>query len=187
VFSYTGGHSESHKNARAYWKPTDTSSHKTEVNVHYPDYTSYSVRFPYPNSDSTVYLYKVTINKLDYTIDKKVSYTKVAENVIKSQKTTSYSSFNKSGEYVVDTKFNNARIRGTSLTINDLVYTGSANSHRLFVRGNCYDNDGSTYRNIIYYRDLDREALNKKDWGITHEHKNHLYLQTGPCFTSDNR
>ena len=181
VFSYTGGHSESPKNASVYWKATDTNSHRTEVNVHYPDYSAYDVKFTYPDSDSTVYLYKVTFNSLDYKLDKKVSYTKVAENVIKSKKTTNYSSFDKSGKYSINTTFDDARIRGTSLTINDLVYTGSANSHRLFVRGNCYENNGSTYRNIIYYRDLDR-----KDWGLANEHKNHLYLQTGPCFTSDN-
>ena len=114
-------------------------------------------------------------------LDKKISYTKVAENVIKSKKTTNYSSFNKSGKYSVNTNFDNTRIRGTSLTINDLVYTGSANSHRLFVRGNCFKN-GFPERNIIYYRDLDRS-----DWGTSNEHKNHLYLQAGPCFTSDNR
>lgn len=181
VFSYTGGHSESPKNASAYWKTTDTNSHRTEVNVHYPDYGAYDVKFTYPDSDSTVYLYKVTFNSLDYKLDQKVSYTKVAENVIKSKKTTNYSSFNKSGKYVIDTKFNNARIRGTSLTINDLVYTGSLDGHRLFVRGNCFKN-GFPERNIIYYRDLDRS-----DWGTANEHKNHLYLQAGPCFTSDNR
>jgi hypothetical protein len=77
--------------------------------------------------------------------------------------------------------------------LNDLVYIGTnVDSHRLYVRNNCYNNDNNP-RNIVFYRSTDNISEDVKDatllsWRADSdkEHKNHLFLQTGPCFTSDN-
>ena len=85
--------------------------------------------------------------------------------------------------YTVQPSFTSSRLRGTSITINDLEYNPTIDGHRLFIRNKCYSNSGS-YRNIIYYRSI----KDKSSWtnAENYQHKNHLYIQTGPCFTSDN-
>ena len=107
--------------------------------------------------------------------------------IIATNVTRKYSSVknDKSGNlnYIVNSTYDKCRIRGTSLTLNDLVYEPNADGHRLFVRPNCWFNDNSP-RNIIFYRSYD----NPGSWNAwsDQEHKNHLYVQIGPCFTSDN-
>ena len=106
--------------------------------------------------------------------------------------------------YYYTTDYFGTALRGTSLTINDLYYDPKSN-HRLFIKNleseQCrYDTPSQnnvTLRNIIYYRELPSEYnninmsdANKKileTWGSDdlYQHKNHLYLFTGPCFTPE--
>ena len=78
----------------------------------------------------------------------------------------------------------NIRIKGTSLTLNDLYYDPDSPNHWLFIKdlGDLCRHNKDTIRNIIYYRSLS----DKNSWKATddeYQHKNHLYLFTGPCFT----
>lgn len=92
-------------------------------------------------------------------------------------------------DYITSTKKEqrNIRIKGTSLTLNDLYYDPDSLNHWLFIKdlGDLCRHNKDTIRNIIYYRSLS----DKNSWKATddeYQHKNHLYLFTGPCFTVKN-
>ena len=148
-------------------------------------------------NSNPIELYHIRINKIYFTVDRKTSIDLLDDSVIRTTRTSDYFSTEKH-QYKVKGKYDDpygksTRIRGTSLTLNDLVYIGTnVDSHRLYVRNNCYNNDNNP-RNIVFYRSTDNISEDVKDatllsWRADSdkEHKNHLYLQTGPCFTSDN-
>ena len=128
----------------------------------------------------------VQLDVKNYTISNSGWLTMIASkipkstsDVISTSKTTSWTKKLQHGYAILDT-YRNARIRGTSLTINDLVYEPNVEGHRLFVRNNCCNSDGDP-RNLVYYRSLtDIESWRTKLAGTTY--KNCLYLFTGPCF-----
>ena len=86
--------------------------------------------------------------------------------------------------YNVLYNYNNARIRGSSITLNDLIYEPNAQGHRLFFRNNlCTYN--SALRGKIYYRASDYD--NDDNWYYDEtKHLNNLFFFTGPCYTTDN-
>jgi hypothetical protein len=78
-----------------------------------------------------------------------------------------------------------ARIRGSSITLNDLVYEPNKEGHRLFVRNNLYKYDPSL-RSKIYYRFLNEGSWHSS-WNYNDtKYLNNLFLYTGPCYTSSN-
>ena len=127
-----------------------------------------------------------------------------------TKQTTEYSQIT-GNVYQVNGAYEKAQFRGTSIVINDLEYNPDS-QHRLFIKNissKCLSNGNP--RNIIYYRELPTDLTNLKvpkdesgntdgtmtyedynillTWGATdnkYQHKNHLYLYTGPCFTIDN-
>jgi hypothetical protein len=76
-------------------------------------------------------------------------------------------------------------IKGTSLTLNDLVYINNPNGHRLFVRNGCATYNGEV-RNKIYYRILQDEGIHESWKYENTKHLNNLYLYDGPSFTTTN-
>jgi hypothetical protein len=72
--------------------------------------------------------------------------------VIHVQRTVDYSTYS-SGVYSVNSKYTNVTLKGTSITINDLIYEPNVEGHRLFLRNGLY-NSNQTIRNKIYYRDV---------------------------------
>lgn len=119
----------------------------------------------------------------------------VENDVISVAKTKKYSKIegskylvNEPIDYVDETtkEKRNVRIKGTSLTLNDLYYDPESTNHWLFIKdlGELCRHIDSDLRDIIYYRSL----TDKNSWKAIDEyqHKNHLYLFTGPCFTEDN-
>ena len=131
--------------------------------------------------------------------------------ITSTKQTTEYSQIAEDNTYQVDGTYEKARFRGTSIVINDLEYNPDS-QHRLFIKNissKCLSNGNP--RNIIYYRELPTDLTKLKvpkdesdntdgvmtyedynillTWGATdnkYQHKNHLYLYTGPCFTTDN-
>lgn len=122
----------------------------------------------------------------------------VESDVISVTKTKKYSKIEKKTyfvnepgkDYITSDKNieqRNIRIKGTSLTLNDLYYDPDSPNHWLFIKdlGDLCRHNKDTIRNIIYYRSLS----DKNSWKATddeYQHKNHLYLFTGPCFTVKN-
>ena len=114
-----------------------------------------------------------------------------ANSVVGVVPTTSYSSV-KDHKYSVLSKYNDRRIRGTSLVINDLLYDPTL-EHRLFVK-----NGVATYdphlRPALYYGPLSRPQSKSGNgwstsWNNTWNDKldcNYIHLFRGPCFTTDN-
>lgn len=125
-------------------------------------------------------LYEIELKSINFNIKRKSSIENNPNTIIKVAKTKNY--YNLKDHLYEVTSNKRTRLVGTSLTLNDLIYDGTSPEHRLYVRDDCYNNDESDYRNIIYYRSLDDTS----EWGLTYQHRNHLYLQTGPCFTTDN-
>ena len=74
-------------------------------------------------------------------------------------------------------------IRGSSITLNDLVYEPNLEGHRLFIKNNCFTYN-NTYRSKIYYRDLSTDKAHS--WTLDKQYLNNIYMFTGPCYTSSN-
>ncbi len=97
--------------------------------------------------------------------------------------------------YSVKTDYNKARFRGTSLTLNDLLYKPN-DTHRLYIKkGLC--NYDSSIRGKLYYRTLSTNTDGESSkHGTINAHtswkyegtknRNTLFLFTGPAFTPDN-
>lgn len=136
-------------------------------------------------SDAAIEVYDIHINKIYFTIERKASIDLLDDSVIKTSRTTNYA--NKlDRKYTVDSKYDNpsgksTRIRGTSITLNDLVYKPNVEGHRLFVRNNICTHD-SINRGKIFYRSL----TDAGSWVLDTQYLNSLYIFTGPCFTPDN-
>lgn len=137
----------------------------------------------------------VTPDKLDNT--NSIDWF-VESDVIPVAKTQKYSKIDK-GKYLVNEPTDymdekkqekrNIRIKGTSLTLNDLYYDPESTNHWLFIKDlgelcrHMYDDP---LRDIIYYRSLSESDQNTWKAIDAFQHKNHLYLFTGPCFTENN-
>lgn len=140
-------------------------------------------------------LYHFTIKKIKYNIIKTESFEKNPDNIILTNQTKNYGQIT-DHKYEVLSIYQNAQLRGTSLTLNDLYYEPNIDSHRLYIRNGIYRYD-AFLRNKLYYRTMidDETSDNcnsKEDYeklGITYEQTknlNTLFLYTGPCFTENN-
>ena len=77
-------------------------------------------------------------------------------------------------------------IKGTSLTLNDLVYINNPNGHRLFVRNGCTTYNGEV-RNKIYYRIMNKDKGIHESWKYENtKYLNSLYIYDGPSFITTN-
>ncbi len=116
----------------------------------------------------------INCNKtLEYSDIKEVKYTKNEVEVIEER------------GYAVKESYKKARIIGTSITLNDLVYEPNKEGHRLFIKSGIHYYD-SYLRNKIYYK---KEPFVSNDtylWDKDNKYLNCLYLAYGPCFTADN-
>ena len=137
------------------------------------------------NSQTIVALMSFKLNSLSFTINQVSKLDKVAESFVSVARTINYAT--RGTEYKVLDVYNNTRLRGTSITLNDLLYEPSVDGHRLFMRNNlCSYN--STYRGKLYYRSLDLNDRGTWDARRTDKlnYLNSIYFYTGPCYTTDN-
>ena len=75
---------------------------------------------------------------LSFEVTRESNILKSDKNIIPVSKTKNYSYYdtgsNSTRKYIVKDEFKTSRFRGTSLTVNDLLYDYKSN-HRLFVKG----------------------------------------------------
>jgi hypothetical protein len=136
-----------------------------------------------PNSKSDgVELFMLDITSIEGIVTCIVNIADHASAVVNTRVTRDYGK-------IVDHKYivshNDARLRGTSLTLNDLVYEDSIDGHRLYVKNDLCEYDtaqSQNYRNIMYYRSLSDIS----DATVDRSNYNRTCMLTGPCFTSDN-
>lgn len=172
-----------------YWISSEPYDHDLKING-----SSHSYKQSYSNPaalsidtyvgsvvTSFVDLYQVRISKVWYTIERKIALNKNASAVVKTTRTSKYYDNTSTTEgYKVLGNFQSACFRGTSITVNDLIYEPNQTGHRLYIRGDAVTNPSSP-RSVIFYRNMtDRQSWVKGDTN----HKNCLYIQTGPCFTT---
>lgn len=147
---------------------------------------------PYGNSNpyaDDIELFEITFNSIDYNLTRKTDLKDMSSGVIKTAQTSNYSSFDRNKGYIYSintSKYPKTFLRGTTLTINDLMYEPNVEGHRLFVKnGLCtYNNTG---RAKVYYRNYN-EGNHHSSWshGDDYRYRNALYLYTGPCFDPNN-
>ena len=130
-------------------------------------------------------LYKLKISRLTVNIARDSSLSSLAKSIIETTPTTKYAYYDYFS-YVVNEDYKDARIKGTSITLNDLVYNPSPTEHRLFVkRGLCRYVDEQHAK--IYYRYLngiEEQEKNHKSWNFeATQYLNGLCMYVGPCFT----
>ena len=143
----------------------------------------------YDSDYNYIELYEFTLDSINFDITRRAKLATSSESILKTSMTTKYYETVDHKYRVLDT-YKDARIRGTSLTLNDLMYEPNVDGHRLFIRNNIYKYD-STYRGKLYYRSLDvNDAEVRASWDarrtVANRNKNSLYLFTGPCFITDN-
>lgn len=134
------------------------------------------------NYKAVTTLYTISPSVVHFNITRQTNLAYSDSDIIhvKTTPTNQYAERNSEKKYIV--KYNKARFRGTSLTVNDLVYDPRLNGHRLCVKNGDYISDNSI-RPKIYYRSYSDKA----SWKYSSTKlKNSLYLFTGPCFTINN-
>ena len=139
-------------------------------------------------------LYLIPLSAISFSLTRTTGIQNYDASVIPVNRTDHYSD-TIDHKYTVFEKYQGARIRGTSITLNDLYYDPSE-KHRLYMRRHLYKYDTETYRGRLFYRSM----TDKMSWsGVTktkttgqqnsttnYMNYNSLYLHTGPCFTYDN-
>lgn len=148
-----------------------------------PSYTPGMPEYGY-DGNYVVLLFDFKIKKINFTVTQTSKLETSEESFIKTTRTSKYATTD-SHKYTVMTDYKLARIRGSSITLNDLVYEPNKEGHRLFMRNNLYKYDPSL-RSKIYYR-----FLNEGKWHSSWKYNdtkylNNLFLYTGPCYTSSN-
>ena len=133
-------------------------------------------------------LFEFKIEEIKFTVTQISQLESLNEYFIATPRTTKYYNF-VNNVYTIDEDYKDSRLRGSSMTINDLIYEPNIDSHRLFMRNNCVYN--SSYRGKLFYRRL-RANLDedKRDWDAwtdnSTEYYNNLFIYTGPCYITDN-
>lgn len=153
--------------------------------------------FSFGSSSVTgIELYEINLSKIHIKTSRSRSLKSDPNSIINTTKTKNYGKVNSSTHaYMVYDEYKKSCLRGTSLTINDLVYEPNPNGHRLFVQNSSLVYD-DYLRNRLYYRESKNNAKAytyseddyKNEWEYTDTNKylNTLFLYTGPCFTKDN-
>lgn len=180
------GHYQSSQ-SHTYWYNTDASNHN--LNIQNTTNSISCVLNPYitANNDSQtgLDLYVIKFDKVDFVVTKIGKIANIASDIVNLPLTTTYSRINNHKYEVLpqyDSEGARTRIRGTSITLNDLVYEPTIDGHRLFVKNGCCAYD-PIHRGKLYYRDY--EDWDSWRWKDT-KYLNNLYIYTGPCFTEDN-
>ena len=141
-----------------------------------------SMENPYGDS-YVILLVKFDIKKVNFTVTKTSKLETDPNTFISTTRTTGY--WEKVNHiYKVKDKYQNAQIKGTSITLNDLIYEPNQDGHRLFMRNNLWNYD-SNLRGKLYYRLLDIEEGRKSWYYNNGKYLNNIFLFTGPCFTPD--
>ena len=128
-------------------------------------------------------LFDIKIKKINFTVEQISKLESSTDQFIKTTRTNTYSAIVNS-EYKVIDPYKQSRLRGSSITLNDLVYEPNKDGHRLFVRNNLCKYD-ATLRGKIYYRALNTNQSNTWYYNNT-KYLNNLFLYTGPCYTLSN-
>ena len=130
-----------------------------------------------------VLLFVIKVNKVNFTVTK-ISNLETDPNTFLSTTRTSNYGEKVGRRYQVKQDYKNTQIKGTSITLNDLIYEPNQDGHRLFMRNNLWNYD-SNLRGKLYYRLLDIEE-GRKSWDYNNgKYLNNIFLFTGPCFTPD--
>lgn len=129
-------------------------------------------------------LVKFKINNIKFTVVKTSKLETDPNTFISTTRTTGYwEKVNRM--YKVKEKYKNTQIKGTSITLNDLIYEPNQDGHRLFMRNNLWNYD-SSLRGKLYYRGLDiHDGPTRATWHYETKYYNNIFLFTGPCFTPD--
>ena len=133
------------------------------------------------------------IKKINFIITQTSKLELTPEYFITTTATKQYGDFS-NHKYTIRSEYNKARLRGSSILINDLVYEPNPDGHRLFMKNNlCVYNP--LHRGKIYYRYLqtiqngsgESDNTYHESWEYNKtKYLNNLFIFTGPCFTSDN-
>lgn len=135
------------------------------------------------SQSSDVGLFYLEIEKIEYTLIRVKSIYNEKSDIIIFPYTDKYSKISEE-KYVVDSKYDSSRLRGTSITLNDLIYEPNISGHRLFMKNNLCE-FSPAYRGRLFYRSMTKNK-DGDQWHKKHQDQNTLYMMTGPCFTIDN-
>lgn len=136
------------------------------------------------SSNGITYLMSLYINDIYFTIttNEIISVKNDISSIIPTQDYYKYDQ----GKYIIDSQlYPDTFIRGTNITINDLVYMPNVDGHRLYMRPNCFKYQSNS---VLHYRTLatdEGDVINTTWKGDTYYY-NTLFINSGPCFIPDN-
>ena len=142
-----------------------------------------SVKITYNTSSNTsdnVWLYKITLDTINIQITRATLLSQIDDTIVNCDVTKDYFKISKPEsntnfyQYDIVQKYLQASIRGSSITLNDLIYEPNQEDHRLFIKGNNCKSTNSWIR----YRDKDQPSNDGE--------LNQLQFYIGPCFTINN-
>ena len=97
-------------------------------------------------------LYKINIEKISFNITEYKSISILKDSsIIHTAPTNNYFSIADRLGFYIKTPYKAARLRGSSITLNDLSYEPNKNGHRLFIKNGRWQN---LHSNRLFYRYL---------------------------------
>lgn len=148
-----------------------------------------SLSFSMPNCDQGgVVIFKVEITGILMNIVQESDLKYINTSICSVTKTKEYSA-TINHKYQIKSAYENSAFRGTSITINDLVYEPNKDEHRLFLKSTSYTHDDKP-KGKLYYRTYNHAYGGPSQVGPEYHYdtwpKNRIFLYTGPCYTESN-
>lgn len=185
--SYCQLGNESPKDPKIYWK--SSANHTIVANSGYEhtqatDVDNKSIfSFAY-SSVGDVELWQVDLSSITYILEQVSLFDYIKDSVVHVTPTKAYASII-DHKYVVDNDYSNTRLKGSSITINDLAYEPNKDGHRLFMKKGITTHD-PIYRGRLYYRKHHSSGVHPSWKWDTTKNLNTLFIYTGPCYTPNN-
>ena len=151
------------------------------------------------SSNQSIVITAVKLGDIPFTFTRSFNYQASNDSIIYVTPTKDYSKIENHRYVLINDDYNEARLRGTSIVVNDLYFDALSEGHRLYMQSSAYTYDNEP-RARIYYRAFSQKASWSSHRRIDdvagpgdvinssydYSNCNNLCLHTGPCFTLDN-
>ena len=130
-----------------------------------------------PNKEGEVLIHKIKIHQIECEITPITIIDNLINDVVQTSKTEDYSE-TVNHVYRVKEAYKDSVIHGSSITINDLIYEGNSDGHRLFLDSRNYKYDNYLLGKLFY-----RQRAGEMN--VANYPYNNIFIYTGPCYTPE--
>ena len=130
-----------------------------------------------PNKEGKILVHKIKIHQIECEVIPTTIIDNLINEVVQIPKTEEYSE-TVNHVYRVKEAYKDSVIYGSSITINDLIYEGNSDGHRLFLDSRNYEYDKNLLGKLFYRQRAGETNAAKYPY-------NSIFIYTGPCYTPE--